>query len=173
MKSFSQYQQFFCLRQCNICFPFRYGLPRILSAAHLYASQWEFRLIRPLNPFDEEMPAIEASFDKELAAFHDLPGMPALLDPGNALARFANLCGQLRFQIRWTQAPRLPFTSVLGHMFIVAACAWMFSLGANASKARACNNFFSGLFHDFPEVLTRGIISPVKKSIPGLQEIIR
>lgn len=146
---------------------------RILAAAHLYASQWEFKLILPHNPFDEEMPGIGKSFERELNAFYDLPGIPALLDPENALSKFANLCGQLRFQIRWAQAPRIPATSVLGHMFIVAACAWMYSLAANATRGRACNNFFAGLFHDFPELLTRDIISPVKKSIPGMQEIIR
>lgn len=146
---------------------------RILAASHLFASQWEFKLIQPHNPFDEEMPGIARSFDQELASFANLPGMPALLESGNALARYANLCGQLRFQIRWAQAPRLPATSVLGHMFIVAACAYMFSLDVGAGLARSANNFFSGLFHDFPELLTRDIISPVKKASPGLQEIIK
>jgi len=31
----------------------------------------------------------------------------------------------------------------------------------------------TGLFHDLPEVLTRDIISPVKKSIEGLSDIIK
>lgn len=146
---------------------------RILAAAHLFASHWEFRLIEPHNTFDEEMPGIARSFQEELAGYADLPGMRSLLDPDSALARFGNLCGQLRFQIRWTQAPRIPSTSVLGHMFIVAAYAYLFSLDIGASRARSINNFFGGLFHDFPEVLTRDIISPVKKSSAGLQEIIR
>ncbi len=146
---------------------------RILAAAHLFASHWEFLLIRPHNSFDDEMDGIARSFDEELGAYADLPGMKALLTPGNALARFGNLCGQLRFQIRWAQAPRIPATSVLGHMFIVAACAYMFSLEVNATHTRACNNFFGGLFHDFPELLTRDIISPVKQSIPGLSRLIK
>lgn len=145
---------------------------RILAAAHLFASHWEFQLIRPHNPFDEEMDGIAAVFASELAEYADLPSMAALLDPQNALGRFANLCGQLRFQIRWTQVSRIPATSVLGHMFIVAASAYMYSLKAEISQTRACNNFFGGLFHDFPEVLTRDIISPVKKSIPGLSRLI-
>lgn len=145
----------------------------ILNAAHLYASQWEFKLIRPHNPFDEEMDGIGTSFTEGLAKFKNLPGMAQILAGNNALARFANLCGQLRFQIRWTQAARLPATSVLGHMFMVAACAYFFSLSINAGQARACNNFFSGLFHDFPELLTRDIISPVKSSIPDLSQLIK
>lgn len=146
---------------------------RILAAAHLYASHWEFKLIQPHNPFDEEMDNIARSFADELETYRDLPGMAALLTPHNALAKFANLCGQLRFQIRWTRALMLPSTSVLGHMFIVAACAYLLSLVIDSCNARRVNNFFAGLFHDFPELLTRDIISPVKKSIPGLSEIIR
>ena len=147
---------------------------RILTAAHLYASQWEFNLIKPLNsPFDDEMDDIGQSFVDRLDSFHDLKGLEQMRQPGTALLRLANLCGQLRFQIRWTQAPRIPATSVLGHMFIVASFAYFFSLSVNACRARANNNFFCGLFHDLPEVLTRDIISPVKRSIADFPKIIK
>ena len=61
----------------------------------------------------------------------------------------------------------------MGHMFIVACYAYIFSHSLNACEARLVNNFFAGLLHDLPEVLTRDIISPVKKSIKGLDGIIR
>ncbi|MDR3362436.1 MAG: HD domain-containing protein [Desulfovibrio sp.] len=146
---------------------------RILTAAHLFASQWEFRLIKPLNTFDDEMDDIDRSFVERLDAFRFLKGMDAILTPNTALARLANVCGQLRFQIRWTQAPRIPATSVLGHMFVVAAFAYLFSLSVEACTARANNNFFCGLFHDLPELLTRDIISPVKQSVDCLPAILR
>lgn len=147
---------------------------RILSAAHLFASQWEFRLIEPLNaPFDEEMADIGQSFVDRLDQFSGLRGLAAMRAPGTALSRLANLCGQLRFQIRWTQAPRVPATSVLGHMFVVAVFAYLVSLALDACQARANNNFFCGLFHDLPEVLTRDIISPVKQSTADLPKIIK
>ena len=146
---------------------------RILAAAHMYASSWEFFLIRPVNTFDEEMEEIAASFHSRLEAFRDLSGMTAILDGTDALARVANLCGRLRFQIRWTQVPRIPATSVLGHMFLVAVYAYFFSLKIGACPARACNNFFCGLLHDLPELLTRDIIAPVKTSVPSLPDIIR
>jgi putative hydrolase of HD superfamily len=38
---------------------------------------------------------------------------------------------------------------------------------------RRKNNFFGGLFHDLPEVLTRDIISPIKQSVEGLDELIK
>lgn len=148
---------------------------RILDAAHHYASYWEFRAIRPLNDFDDEMPEIDKSFIAHLKRNEDLSGVPELLGkrPDAAIHKLANLCGQLRFQKRWSQTPRLPETSVLGHMFVVACYAYLFSLSFGACTARLVNNFFTGLLHDLPEVLTRDIISPVKKSIEGLDAIIR
>lgn len=146
---------------------------RLLRAAHLYASKWEFNLIRPLNYFDEELRDIDSSFTEQLRDMDDLEGVPQLLaGSGNALVRTANLCGQLRFQIRWSQTPRIPETSVLGHMFVVAAYAYFLSLTLGACEARRLNNFFCGLFHDLPELLTRDIITPVKRSVEHLPAII-
>ena len=148
---------------------------RILDAAHLYASYWEFRLLRGLNSFDEEMPEIEANFIDRLREHADIAGVSDLLGehPDSALHGLANLCGQLRFQKRWSQTPRIPKTSVIGHMFIVACYAYFFSVSLDACQARLVNNFVAGLLHDLPEVLTRDIISPVKKSIEGLDAIIK
>ncbi|MEG2172415.1 MAG: HD domain-containing protein [Desulfovibrionaceae bacterium] len=146
---------------------------RILDAAHMFASRWEFQLIKPFNSFDDEMPHIHENFEETLASFCDLEGFSAMLDKETALGRFANLCGQLRFQIRWTQAPRIPTTSVLGHMFVVASYAYFFSLTVKACPARRNNNYFCGLFHDLPELLTRDIISPVKRSVDILPDLIR
>lgn len=151
---------------------------RILTAAHLYASFSEFKLLKRLNPPDEDMLEIEQSFKDRLDAFRDLPGVPELLAPGEGpgeaiLGRFARICGQLRFQKRWSQTPRIPETSVLGHMFAVAAYSWFFSLEVGACRARRQNNFFSGLFHDLPELLTRDIISPVKLAAREIAELIR
>ena len=145
---------------------------RILQAAHLYASRWEFNIIEPANPFDEEMGFIRQSFEDGLGKYRDLQGVREILFPG-ALASFASLCGQLRFQIRWTQVPRIPATSVLGHMFLVGTYGYFFSQAIGACQARANNNFFAGLLHDLAELLTRDIISPVKQSIPSLPEIIK
>lgn len=145
---------------------------RILNVSHLYASRWEFNIIKPANPFDEEMGFIQQSFEDGLANFRDLAGVQEILYPG-ALASFASLCGQLRFQIRWTQVPRIPATSVLGHMFLVATYGYFFSMTIGACQARANNNFFGGLLHDLAELLTRDIISPVKQSIPSLPDIIK
>jgi putative hydrolase of HD superfamily len=67
----------------------------------------------------------------------------------------------------------IPRTSVLGHMLIVAILSYLFSLAVGSSSKRCFNNYFTGLFHDLPEVLTRDIISPVKRSIEGLDSLIK
>lgn len=147
---------------------------RILDAAHLFASRWEFHVIRDLNPWDEEMTDIEGNFQRGLEAYRDLHGVEELLrGSGSGLCKFATMCGQLRFQKRWSQTPRVPETSVLGHMFIVACFAYFFSLAVGACPVRRHNNFYAGLFHDVPELLTRDIISPVKSSVQGIGDLIR
>ena len=146
---------------------------RILKAAHLFASYSEFRVLQPFNVHDEEMPEIEHSFVSRLEGLTDIPGVSELLSGDNEFARFASRAGQLRFQKRWSQTPRVPETTVLGHMFLVAAYSWFFSVEAEACRARRHNNFFTGLFHDLPELLTRDIISPVKSSDAAIGELIK
>lgn len=159
----------------------RTSLPdRILTAAHHYASGWEYNVIKPFNTFDEENQSIAESFTERLDGLTDLCGVNELIqghaffsDSPTALGRFAKLCGQLRFQIRWADTPRVPETSVLGHMFLVAGYAYFFSLSLGACPARRVNNFFAGLFHDLPELLTRDIITPVKRSVNQLPSLLR
>lgn len=146
----------------------------ILGAAHLYASQWEFQLIRGINPWDGELAEIEAAFERGLANYSHVRGVAEILDEKhNSLGLFLRQCGQLRFQKRWSQTPRIPETSVLGHMFIVACYAYFFSLVNGSCPKMAQNNFFAGLFHDLPELLTRDIISPVKRSVAKIGDLIR
>ena len=58
-------------------------------------------------------------------------------------------------------------------MLIVAILSYFCSLEIGACDKRIENNFFSALFHDLPEVLTRDIVSPVKASVSGLDELIK
>ncbi|SMF01148.1 HD domain-containing protein [Desulfovibrio gilichinskyi] len=147
---------------------------RILSASHMYASYSEFKLLKHLNQPDEELIAIEENFKSRLKRHCDLKGVQELLNSETTpLGKFADLCGRLRFQTRWSQTPRIPETSVLGHVYIVATFAWFFSLEIGACPARRQNNFFAGLFHDLPELLTRDIISPVKKADPTIGDLIK
>ncbi|MFN2266954.1 MAG: HD domain-containing protein, partial [Desulfonatronovibrio sp.] len=147
---------------------------RILSAAHIFASSWEFGLIKSINPGDMELKEIEDNFRDQMFKYRDINGMEDLIRGSQqGLSGLLNLCGRLRFQKRWSQTPRIPETSVLGHMFIVACFAYFFSMSVNACPRRRQNNFFAGLIHDLPELLTRDIISPVKKSVQTIGDLIK
>jgi len=145
---------------------------RILGAAHNAASKWEFGIIERINPDGYEIPEIKAAFRKRTEQYSDLVGMQQLAINSD-YRDFIDLCGNLRFQARWSHLHRIPKTSVLGHSLFVAILAYLFSLEINACPRRCFNNFFTGLFHDLPEVLTRDIISPVKRATAGLSELIK
>ncbi len=145
---------------------------RIISAAHIYASYFEFKLIRPLNQSAYDIHEIEKDFKNALENYYDLEGMKQLkLYENNT--RFIGLCGDLRYQYRWANLHRVPRTSVLGHSLMVAMLSYFLSKEIDASDKRVYYNFFTGLFHDLPEVLTRDVISPVKRAVEGLDEMIK
>ncbi|MGQ4875758.1 MAG: HD domain-containing protein [Promethearchaeia archaeon] len=145
---------------------------KIIQAAHYLATNWEFKLIYNLNHFIYGIDKTKEEIENQIEDHYNLIGIQRILLKKKSFG-FIDLCGQLRFQKRWAQTPRIPQTSVLGHMFIVAILSYFCSIKLDACKKRRYNNFFGGLFHDLPEVLTRDIISPVKKSIEGLEEIIK
>ena len=145
---------------------------RVLGAAHFYATGWEFDIIERANPNGFEMRETRETFQKIQEKYYDLKGIQHLAMYKN-LRNFVDLCGQLRFQIRWANKLRLPRTAVLGHLLIVAILCYLFSREIEASPKRCFNNFYTGLFHDLPEVLTRDVIDPVKKSVPGLDRLIK
>jgi putative hydrolases of HD superfamily len=145
---------------------------RILSAAHFYSTKWEFDIIERANPEGYEISQIKRNLQTQQEKYYDLKGIQQLALYSN-LRNFIDLCGQLRFQTRWSHIHRVPKTSVLGHMLVVALLSYLLSLEIKGCPKRRYNNFFTGLFHDLPEVLTRDIISPVKRSIKGLTHLIK
>lgn len=145
---------------------------KILKAAHYLATDWEFKIIYNMNTTIYGIEDTKKQIENELEDHYDLAGVQKL-GLGRKTRNFIDLVGQLRFQQRWTRSPRLPETSVMGHMLIVAILTYLFSFQVEACERRLVNNFLAGLFHDLPEVLTRDIVSPVKKSVVGLDAIIK
>lgn len=144
---------------------------RILKAAHYLATNWEFKIIYHACPFIYGIEKTKENIENEIEDHYDLIGVQKISLQKKSYG-FIDLCGQLRFQKRWAHSPRIPQTSVLGHMLVVAFLTYLCSLKISAHPKRCYNNFFSALFHDLPEVLTRDIISPVKKAVEGLDDII-
>jgi putative hydrolase of HD superfamily len=150
---------------------------RILAAAHFQASLWEFRIIQRMNPGSRLTTRVDRLMNSELGTHLDLVGMRnlatgALVSDQGGVSDFVDLVGHLRFQVRWAQTPRIPPTSVLGHSMLVACLSYLLAREVGATDRRLRNDFFGGLFHDLPESVTRDIVSPVKRSIPELAEVI-
>ncbi len=146
---------------------------RILLAAHFHATKWEFDIIERANPHGYEIDKIKKNLKTQQEKYYDLEGVKTLA-LSHDLNSFIDLCGELRFQLRWSHIGYMvPRTSVLGHMFIVALLSYVCSQDIKACPKRTYNNFFTGLFHDLPEVLTKDVISPVKMSVKGLESLIK
>ncbi|MDR1474310.1 MAG: HD domain-containing protein [Endomicrobium sp.] len=145
---------------------------KILSAAHCLSTKWEFVIVYQWNSMLYGIEKTKNEIDESLSSFDDLFGVTQLMF-NKKYYGFLDLCGQLRFQQRWAQAFRVQKTTVLGHMLMVAIFAYLLSLEMDASEKRRYNNFYSSLFHDLPEILTKDIIKPVKTSIHGLEGIIK
>lgn len=144
---------------------------RILTASSVYASAWEFTIIRHGDPHGYENTEIQNSLSRKLQQYEDLEGLKQLM-MHHDYERLIDRCGELRYQVRWAGVHRVPRTSVLNHSLFVAMLSYLFSLDVSACPKRCYNNFFTGLFHDLPEVLTRDIISPIKHSIEGLKDLL-
>lgn len=148
---------------------------RILGAAHIIATGWEFRFIyhwsQPLYGIENTKNDILG----QIKAYRDFAAVEELLSgpPDKGMNALVSLIGQLGFQKRWAQIPRMPATSVLGHLMMVAFLSWLAAIEAGTGRVRRRNCFYGGLFHDLPEVLTRDIISPVKTSVKGLDDLIK
>ena len=143
----------------------------ILKASGYLATRWEFNIVYQTSQFLNDIEELKFKVEEELEDYYELIGVRKIV-MNKKLARLVDLSGRLRFQKRWAQTPRIPETSVLGHMLVVAILSYFYSLKVGACKSRKIYNFFCALFHDLPESLTRDIISPVKYGIDGLSEII-
>ncbi|ANE35116.1 HD family hydrolase, possible ComGF family competence protein [Campylobacter iguaniorum] len=143
----------------------------ILKAASYLATKWEFSIVYQTSQFLNDIEELKQKVDEELEDYYELIGVRKIA-MNQKLARIVDLSGRLRFQKRWAQTQRIPETTVLGHMLVVAIFGYFYSLEVGACPKRLENNFYCALFHDFPESLTRDIISPVKYGIDGLNEII-
>ena len=143
----------------------------ILKAASYMATKWEFSIVYQTSQFLNHIDRVKEAVDEEIEDYYELIGVRKMA-MNKKISKIIDLSGRLRFQKRWAQTPRIPETSVLGHMLIVAILGYFYSLRIKTCDKRMENNFFCALFHDFPEALTRDIISPVKYSVSGLDNII-
>ncbi len=146
---------------------------RIFRAAHKFSTLRELEMLSVVNE-EHRLTQIRRELNADLQKYLDLRGLQLLMTrqkPFDFLTRIE----QLRFQTRWNQTPRVPQTSVLGHCFFVAVLTFLLGrqTGVRFCAGRIYNNYFSALFHDLPESVTRDIISPVKQATDELPSIVK
>ena len=144
---------------------------RLIKAAHYLATSWEFKLVYNANPTMYGIDRTKGDIERQIREYADIYGVIRLFF-GKDTFDFIDLCGQLRFQQRWTRTPRIPQTTVLGHMLMVADMIYLHDLDIGADDETVYRDYFTALFHDLPEVLTKDVITPIKKSIGGLDELL-
>lgn len=146
---------------------------RILSAANKFATMRELQMLSIVNE-PERLEKINKELLADLQGYLDLTGLQLLMTRQKSYD-FMMKIEQLRFQTRWNQTPRVPKTSVLGHCFFVAVITLLLcrQSGQKMCEKRLINNYFSALFHDLPEAVTRDIISPVKQATDELPSIVK
>ena len=168
---------------------------RVFNAAHKFSALREFEMIALVNE-RSRLKNIEKDLNADIQPFLDLEGLQLLIAKQRPY-EFLIVLEQLRFQIRWNQTPRVPKTTVLGHSFFVAIVTLLLARSYECSrrkdvcseevraqktspekpfslcKKRIFNDFFSALFHDLPEAVTRDIISPVKQATDTLPAVVK
>lgn len=144
---------------------------RIFRAAHKYSTFREFEIIKHFNDRGR-LTEIEKEIRNDISEYMDLKGVQLLMTRQKPY-EFLMFIEQLRFQTRWNQTPRVPKTDVLGHSFFVAILTFLLGRNIDMCEKRIYNNFFSAIFHDLPEAVTRDIITPVKKATDNLPEIVK
>ena len=145
----------------------------VYNAAHKYSTIRELEMLIPVNE-KERVDCINSELQADIQPYLDLECLQKLMTHQKEFY-FLLKIEQLRFQTRWNQTPRAPGTSVLGHCFYVAIMTLLLGRESNSNMCaeRIINNYFSALFHDLPESVTRDIISPVKQATDDLPGIVK
>ena len=144
---------------------------KVIRAAHYLATRWEFNLIYDSNRSLYRIEQTRGEIEEQISQHTDLTGVRELMKSVDAFD-FIDLVGQLRFQQRWARTPRIPRTTVLGHSLMVADTMFLHDLDAGIEGRQLYNDFYTGLFHDLPEVLTKDVISPIKENVDGLASLL-
>ena len=144
----------------------------IIRAAHYLATRWEFNLIYDSNRSLYGIDVTRREIDEQIYQHKNLAGMKAITTDRSDTFNFVDLVGQLRFQQRWARTPRIPKTTVLGHSLLVANSMYLHDIESGADDRQIYNDYYTGLFHDLPEVLTKDVITPIKVNVSGLAAVL-
>ncbi|MDZ7837505.1 MAG: hypothetical protein U5N58_05905 [Actinomycetota bacterium] len=87
---------------------------KIVNAAHFYVTKWEFDIISRLGPQGFQVEEIKNNIESTQKNYDDLYCVKKLIN-SKSLRNFIDICGQLRFQVRWShlyECPKLQFWAI-------------------------------------------------------------
>lgn len=125
--------------------------------------------IKDIGEYDIKMEEIR----EYLNDFQDIPGVKDLQSTNSQLFKLLLKISKLRNQNRWAVQSYTVECSVLGHEFDTAIYGYFIGLEKYQNEAKACKNFWWGLWHDTPETWTKDIPSEIKRIIPGFREALK
>ncbi|MGB9615551.1 MAG: HD domain-containing protein [Fervidobacterium sp.] len=134
--------------------------------ADLYISYLEarengkfFDYNQPLVELNEKIEKLKSHFDEsKISVFWDL-----------AQYTWTPLIN-LTSMVRWNRSHRNVRTSVSGHSFIVVTISYLIAKLISFEKVEEV--ILKSILHDLPEAFTGDVITPTKKKVPGLEELV-
>ena len=95
-------------------------------------------------------------------------------DPHNQTdeERYLLVIHRLASSYRWNKSTRHYPVSVLSHTYLIGFVTYLLANDMSATPDETTDMLLTAFFHDIPEAITGDIITPTKKSVPGLETMI-
>ncbi|MFN6991159.1 MAG: HD domain-containing protein [Fervidobacterium sp.] len=130
-----------------------------ISYLEAYENNKIFNYNQPLNELREKIKHFECYFTKEeREKFWNIAEYtwPIILN--------------LTSMVRWNRTHRNVRTSVSGHSFMVVVISYLIAKLANVKDIEEV--IYKAVLHDIPEAFTGDVITPTKKKVPELDELV-
>jgi putative hydrolase of HD superfamily len=152
----------------------------LLDVAGLIATEYELKYIKEFDADNFEFKNIYKSYKKRAKETLKNKGYRKF-KKNKKIKKLIDIINALRFQKRGSRVPIFPNYSVLSHMYFVAIINYFLTkeyinknkiIDKTLIENKLYNNFYTSLFHDLLESLTRDIISPLKQKVDKLDNVL-
>jgi len=144
----------------------------ICVAAKKYVGHFEAAMNAKVHSFIYEVPL--SHMEEEFQEMEwELMSLATLRKDEN-LQKYLSHIFRLSYAMRWNQHQRNIPVSVMSHKVIVAFLTYVLAVVENHHGGNNDVNamLYRAIYHDVPEVITGDIVTPTKKAVPGLIEVL-
>ena len=132
---------------------YSYNEKRILKASHYLATSWEFNIVYRLSENFSGW-RIQKNIEKWLEEHRDIDGVKQLIFNKGATDFKFSRTAQVSAKMG-SNSKNSGNLSCWSHVYCCSILSYLLTLQLDPCEKRKYNNYFAGLFHDMPEVLTR------------------